>query len=158
MSRRPRSLTLSSALTVVAATTLSGLALRAASLPPLADAQPTAVLTAQMKPMPKGMAMASGRFRKAEAPVKGGFTISEEGGKKVLTLSGDFMTSDTAPDLKVVFSPSATPLAMSKPPAYPLKAGRLHRAGQAQIQQGLPELRDPRLHRSEGPEIGADLV
>jgi hypothetical protein len=123
MFRRPSSLTLSSALTVVAATTLSSLALRAASLPSLPDTHPTAVLTAQMKPMTKGMAMASGRFRKAEAPVKGGFTISEEGGKKVLSLSGDFMTNDTAPDLKVVFSPSATPLAMSKPPAYPLKAG-----------------------------------
>jgi hypothetical protein len=69
------------------------------------------------------MAMAKCSFRKAEAPVSGGFSISEQGGKTVLTLSGDFKTNDMAPDLWVAFSPSATPLAMSKAPAFPLKPG-----------------------------------
>lgn len=65
----------------------------------------------------------SGTFRKAEAPVSGSFMIKKEAGKQVLVLSRDFKTSDTAPDLKVAFSPSATPLAMSKPPKYELKPG-----------------------------------
>lgn len=70
-----------------------------------------------------GMALARGSFRQAEAPVSGGFQIRTEAGRKVLVLSDDFRTNDKAPDLKVVFSRSANPLAASKPPAYPLQAG-----------------------------------
>ena len=69
------------------------------------------------------MAMLKGRFRKAEAPVSGDFVIHKEMGKTVLTLSKDFSTKAEAPDLKVIFSRYATPLAMSQPPAYPLKEG-----------------------------------
>jgi hypothetical protein len=114
-----------SLLTVAATAALSSTALHAAPLsrPPGDMASP--VQTAQMKPqgMGMGMAMAQGSFRKAEAPVSGGFTISEEGGKKVLTLSSDFKTNDMAPDLKVIFSPSPTPLAATKAPGFPLKPG-----------------------------------
>ena len=67
--------------------------------------------------------MAKHGFIKAEAPVSGSFKIKKEGGKQVLVLSSDFKTNDMAPDLKVVLSPSTTPLASSKPPAYPLKPG-----------------------------------
>jgi hypothetical protein len=66
---------------------------------------------------------AKGTFQKAEAPVTGGFVIKKEGGRQVLVLSSDFKTNDMAPDLKVVFSPSRTPLAATKPPGYPLKPG-----------------------------------
>lgn len=62
-------------------------------------------------------------FRMAEAPVSGSFTIIEKGGKRLLVLSSDFKTKATAPDLKVAFSPSATPLANSPAPSFPLKAG-----------------------------------
>lgn len=65
----------------------------------------------------------SGTFQKAEAPVSGSFMIKKEAGRQVLLLSSDFKTNDSAPDLKVAFSPSAKPLAMSKPPKYELKAG-----------------------------------
>jgi hypothetical protein len=68
-------------------------------------------------------AMAKHSFRKAEAPVSGSFTIKKEGGQQLLVLSSDFKTNDMAPDLKVIFSPSATPLASTKAPGYPLKAG-----------------------------------
>ncbi len=68
-------------------------------------------------------AMAKHSFRKAEAPVSGSFMIKKEGGKQLLVLSSDFKTNDMAPDLKVIFSPSATPLANTKAPGYPLKAG-----------------------------------
>ncbi|MEB3322190.1 MAG: DM13 domain-containing protein [Synechococcaceae cyanobacterium] len=68
-------------------------------------------------------AMSQGSFRRAEAAVSGSFRIKAEGGKRLLMLSSDFRTSDSAPDLKVVFSPSATPLASSPPPNYPLKPG-----------------------------------
>ena len=119
MSPLPASLLRRSLLTVVSAATLSSLALHAEPhRRPLAD-KATPTLIAQSKPM----AMAKGTFRQAEAPVSGGFSIHKEGGRTVLTLSSDFKTNDMAPDLKVAFSPSATPLAMSKPPAYPLKAG-----------------------------------
>ncbi|MCP9819591.1 DM13 domain-containing protein [Synechococcus sp. Cruz-9H2] len=64
-----------------------------------------------------------GSFIKAEAPVSGSFVIKQEGGKRLLMLSRDFKTSDSAPDLKLAFSPSATPLAMSKPPKFALKPG-----------------------------------
>lgn len=67
--------------------------------------------------------MLKGSFRQAEAPVSGSFVIRKEGGKQQLVLSSDFKTNPEAPDLKVVFSPSATPLAGSKPPAYALKPG-----------------------------------
>lgn len=46
--------------------------------------------------------------------MSGGFTIRTEGGQPVLSLSGDFRTNDQAPDLKVILSPSATPLAALK--------------------------------------------
>jgi hypothetical protein len=75
------------------------------------------------KMMAPAGAMAKHSFRKAEAPVSGSFQIKKEAGKQVLVLSSDFKTNDMAPDLKVIFSPSATPLASTKPPAYPLKAG-----------------------------------
>jgi hypothetical protein len=67
--------------------------------------------------------MAKHSFRKAEAPVSGSFMIKKEGGKQILVLSSDFKTNDMAPDLKVVFSPSATPLASTKAPGFPLKPG-----------------------------------
>ncbi len=62
-------------------------------------------------------------FRRAEAPVSGSVLIRQQSGKRLLVLSSDFRTKDTAPDLKVVFSPSTTPLASSKAPAYPLRPG-----------------------------------
>jgi hypothetical protein len=67
--------------------------------------------------------MAKTSFRQAEAPVSGSFMVRTEGNKQLLVLSSDFMTNDMAPDLKVIFSPSATPLASTKAPGYPLKAG-----------------------------------
>jgi hypothetical protein len=67
--------------------------------------------------------MAKHSFLKAEAPVSGSFMIKKEGGKQMLVLSSDFKTNDMAPDLKVIFSPSATPLASTKAPAFPLKPG-----------------------------------
>jgi len=67
--------------------------------------------------------MAKHSFLKAEAPVSGSFMIKKEAGKQMLVLSSDFKTNDMAPDLKVIFSPSATPLAMTKAPGFPLKAG-----------------------------------
>ena len=75
------------------------------------------------KMMAPAGAMAKQSFRKAEAPVSGSFMIKKEGGKQLLVLSSDFKTNDMAPDLKVIFSPSATPLASTKAPGYPLKAG-----------------------------------
>jgi hypothetical protein len=78
---------------------------------------PVPTLIAQAAPL----AMQS--FRMAEAPVTGSFTIIEKGGKQLLVLSGDFKTKETAPDLKVIFSPSAMPLASTKAPSFPLKAG-----------------------------------
>jgi hypothetical protein len=79
---------------------------------------PTASLTVQAAdPVLKGT------FRQAEKPVQGGFVIERRNGTTVLRLSRDFRTSPQAPDLKVAFSPSAMPLAGSKPPAYPLKPG-----------------------------------
>jgi len=123
MSTTPNTLFRSGALTLITAAALSGIAVHAAppAAPLLAQMSPT--MGGPSKGMGMGMAMASGSFRKAEAPVSGGFTISEEGGKKVLTLSSDFKTNDMAPDLKVIFSPSATPLAATKSPGFPLKAG-----------------------------------
>lgn len=62
-------------------------------------------------------------FRQAEKPVSGSVGVRREGNRTLLVFSGDFRTSESAPDLKVAVSPSRTPLAGSKPPAYPLKAG-----------------------------------
>ncbi len=118
MTRSTRTL-LTSALTLVAAAALSGTVLPARSLG-LPRVEP---ITPALGSLAQAMAKASGSFRKAEAPVSGGFTITQQGGKTVLTLSGDFKTNDMAPDLWVAFSPSATPLAMSKAPAFPLKPG-----------------------------------
>ncbi|MCP9899478.1 DM13 domain-containing protein [Cyanobium sp. Cruz CV13-4-11] len=100
MTRSSSALLRTSALGLVAATALSGAVLHARSLSD--PITPTVASVAQSM----AMAMASGSFRKAEAPVSGGFT-----------------TNDMAPDLWVAFSPSATPLAMSKAPAFPLKPG-----------------------------------
>jgi len=75
------------------------------------------------KMMAPAGAMAKHSFSKAAAPVSGSFQIKKEAGKQVLVLSSDFKTNDMAPDLKVIFSPSATPLASTKAPGYPLKAG-----------------------------------
>lgn len=118
MTRSTRALLRTGALGLVAATALSGAVLHARSL---SDPITTPALRSVAQTM--AMAMASGSFRKAEAPVSGGFKISEQGGKTVLTLSGDFKTNDMAPDLKVIFSPSATPLAATKAPGFPLKPG-----------------------------------
>lgn len=117
MTRSTRALLLSGALGLVTATALSGAVLHARSLSAPISPAPASLAQAM------AMAMASGSFRKAEAPVSGGFSIQQQGGKTVLTLSGDFKTNDMAPDLWVAFSPSATPLAMSKAPAFPLKPG-----------------------------------
>jgi hypothetical protein len=62
-------------------------------------------------------------FRQAEKPVQGSYRIRTEGGRTILTLSDDFRTSDTAPDLKIALGRSTAPLADSKPPAYPLRPG-----------------------------------
>jgi hypothetical protein len=119
MTRSTRALLRTGALGLVAATALSGAVLHARSL----SAPIPPALGSPAQGMAVAMAMASGSFRKAEAPVSGGFSISEQGGKTVLTLSGDFKTNDMAPDLKVIFSPSATPLAATKAPGFPLKPG-----------------------------------
>ncbi len=125
MSTTHNTLFRSGALTLITAAALSGIAVHAAPLaaPLLAQMSPTMGGPSKGMGMGMGAAMAQGSFIKAEAPVSGGFTISEEGGKKVLTFSSDFKTNDMAPDLKVIFSPSATPLAATKSPGFPLKAG-----------------------------------
>lgn len=119
MTRSTRALLRTGALGLMAATALSGAVLHARSVGLPAGGPITPALGA----VAQAMAKASGSFRKAEAPVSGGFSITQQGGKTVLTLSGDFKTNDMAPDLWVAFSPSATPLAMSKAPAFPLKPG-----------------------------------
>ncbi len=65
----------------------------------------------------------TGRFRPAEVAGHGSVTIRRENGRPLLRLSQDFRTSESAPDLKVVLSRSATPLVGSRPPAYPLRPG-----------------------------------
>jgi hypothetical protein len=62
-------------------------------------------------------------FRQAEKPVRGSVTVRRDGDRTLLVFSDDFRTSESAPDLKVAVSPSPSPLAGSRPPAYPLKAG-----------------------------------
>ena len=64
-----------------------------------------------------------GTFRPAETPVRGGFRIRQEDKKSILELTSDFKTNDLAPDLKIAFGSSRTPLATSTPPAYPLAEG-----------------------------------
>jgi hypothetical protein len=115
MTRSTRALLRAGALGLITATALSGAVLHARSL--------DAAIPPAPAPLAQAMAQASGSFRKAEAPVSGGFSITQQGGKTVLTLSGDFKTNDMAPDLKVIFSPSATPLAATKAPGFPLKPG-----------------------------------
>ena len=68
-------------------------------------------------------AISQGEFRPAETPVRGGFRIYRSGQKLMLEFSQNFKTNDLAPDLKIAFSPSTTPLAKSQPPAYPLAEG-----------------------------------
>jgi hypothetical protein len=65
----------------------------------------------------------SGTFRKAEAPVQGGFTIRRDGSRTLLVLSDDFSTKAEAPDLKLALGREANPIAGSRPPAYPLQEG-----------------------------------
>jgi len=62
-------------------------------------------------------------FQKAEAPVTGGFTVEQRGGKTNLVFSKDFSTNPQAPALQVVLLKSATPLKSLKAPHYPLSAG-----------------------------------
>ena len=64
-----------------------------------------------------------GTFRPAETPVRGGFRIRQADTKVILELTSDFKTNDLAPDLKIAFGSSRTPLATSTPPAYPLAEG-----------------------------------
>ena len=108
--------------------------------------------------MTKPAAMAMGSFRKAEAPVSGGFKIKKQGGKQVLVLSADFKTNDMAPDLKVAFSPSTTPLAMSKPPKYALKPGSYQVLAPLKSSSGAQSYVIPASINLQGPGIGADLV
>ena len=108
---------------------------------------------ADAPPIPQAVMSAPQSFRKAEAPVSGSYTIKTEGGKRLLMLSADFRTSDQAPDLKVTFSPSPTPLAGLKPPAYALKPGSytvlapLKSASGAQTYE-IPSSIDLSAHRS----------
>jgi hypothetical protein len=113
MTARPSTAPRFAALALAGASILFGTALHA---------QNQSKLVAEAMTAPAGFS-AKGTFQKAEAPVTGGFVIKKEGGRQVLVLSRDFKTNDMAPDLKVAFSPSRTPLAATKPPAYPLKPG-----------------------------------
>jgi hypothetical protein len=83
---------------------------------------PPALLRASTPPLAQP-ATAPQAFRQAEKPVSGSVSVRREGNRTLLVFSSDFRTSESAPDLKVAVSPSRTPLAGSKPPAYPLKAG-----------------------------------
>ena len=105
------------AVVLISASTLSSTALHAQGL-----ALPLAQVAAPAKLAPTGVVL-HGSFQMAEAPVAGSFTIKKEGGRQVLSLSSDFKTNDKAPDLKVIFSPSKTPLASTKAPGFPLKPG-----------------------------------
>ena len=104
---------------------LGGLALAACSVSAVHAAFPSKP-SASATPSPVKLIAAAttqGTFRPAETPVRGGFRIHQNGTTATLELSSDFKTNDLAPDLKIAFSPSRTPLAMSKPPAYPLAEG-----------------------------------
>jgi hypothetical protein len=67
--------------------------------------------------------MLHGSVQMAEAPVASSFTLKKEVGRQVLSLSSHFKTNDKAPDLRVIFSPSITPLASTKAPGFPLQPG-----------------------------------
>jgi hypothetical protein len=93
-------------------------ALLRAGTPAPAQAATPANLQSQVPTTGKAQA-----FHQAEKPVSGSVSVRREGNRTLLVFSSDFRTSESAPDLKVAVSPSRTPLASSKPPAYPLKAG-----------------------------------
>ena len=82
-----------------------------------------ALLQTTMSTPARAAEMETHTFRQGEKPVRGSVTVRRDGNRTLLVFSGDFRTSESAPDLKVAVSPSSTPLAGSKPPAYPLKAG-----------------------------------
>ncbi|MEO1002902.1 MAG: DM13 domain-containing protein [Cyanobacteria bacterium J06638_7] len=93
------------------------------SLALAAVAATPALLDSGTPPASRAEEAASQSFRRAEKPVTGSITVREEGGRTLLVFSADFSTSESAPDLKVAVSPSSTPLALSTPPAYPLREG-----------------------------------
>ena len=101
---------------------LGALALSACSVVMVQTSLP---FSPSMAASPEGIATPAiqGIFLPAETPVRGGFKIQQAGSRTMLELSNDFKTSDLAPDLKIAFSASRTPLATSHPPAYPLAAG-----------------------------------
>ena len=101
---------------------LAALAIAACSAAVIHRVRPS---TAQTSSSVETVAFAAmqGSFRAAETPVQGGFRIHRKDSQLVLELGNDFKTNDLAPDLKITFSPSRTPLAKSRPPAYPLVAG-----------------------------------
>ncbi len=103
------------AVALVGTATLTGSTFQAHALPLAQVAAPAMVASAGVQ--------LQGPFQMAEAPVAGSFSIKKEGGRQVLSLSSDFKTNDKAPDLKVIFSPSKTPLATTKAPGFPLKPG-----------------------------------
>jgi hypothetical protein len=105
------------AVVLIGTSTLMGSALHAQGL-----SVPLAQVAAPMKVASTGVVL-HGNFQMAEAPVAGSFTIKKEGGRQVLSLSSDFKTNDKAPDLKVIFSHSPTPLASTKAPGFPLQPG-----------------------------------
>jgi hypothetical protein len=82
-----------------------------------------ALLQAGAPPATLAEERATQSFRQAEKPVSGSMTVQRDGQRTLLVFSADFRTSESAPDLKVAVSPSATPLAASTPPAYPLEHG-----------------------------------
>ncbi|MGC6483422.1 MAG: DM13 domain-containing protein [Synechococcus sp.] len=98
-----------------AALTAGSLAAIQVAMPPTASIASPAMLVAN--------ATARVDFRSAQSPVRGGFKIRRVGTQRLIELSGDFEAKDTAPDLKIAFSPSRNPLANSKSPAYPLEEG-----------------------------------
>lgn len=115
-------LSVSAALALLALSLLWGGSRPAVSMPksmPSPGAQPMVKDPAGSMP---GV-IAQGRFRMAEKPVRGGFSVHSEAAGQVLLLSRDFQTSEMAPDLKIVFSRVTDPLAGSPAPAYPLKPG-----------------------------------
>ncbi|QEY31210.1 electron transfer flavoprotein [Synechococcus sp. RSCCF101] len=97
---------------------VAGLGAAAALRPQLQPAPAAPVASAHV-----AAAVEQGRFRAAEAPVQGGFRIERRGGRQLLHLSADFRTNERAPDLKITFGRSATPIAGSPAPAFPLRQG-----------------------------------
>ena len=123
---------------------LASIALLAAGCGPAPAADTRANAATDMaKP---GMAKASlrhGRFRPAEAKVQGELRILNQNGERLLVLSDDFRTKAGAPDLKLVFSTAQEPLAMSQPPAYPLKANSITVVAPLQAAAGGQRYRIP---------------